>query len=552
MTEGSQPGWSEAPIEDSDPREERLGELVNDFFDRRQRGEALTVEGFVASHPDYADDLRKHLDGLRLLGQFGSSNDQTLPASPTAPGPRKSSDAQALTPGPPVILPDIEGYEVQRELGRGGMGVVFKALQHSTKRVVALKVLIEGEFASDASQRRFEREVELAAQLRHPNIIPIYDSGRSGGRMYYAMEYVHGRPLTEYLRAHNPPVEERLRLFIRICGAVAHAHLRGVVHRDLKPANILVDADGEPHVLDFGLAKIGGMRDMAMSITAQVIGTPAYMAPEQVAGDPTAIDPRTDVYSLGIVLYEMLLGSMPYPTTGALGDTLNHITGTEPVAPRKKNRSVSRDLETIVLKALAKRKDERYQTAHALSADVSHYLAGEPIEARRASALYLIGKALWPHRHFAAAVALILILGGSLLFVLMRQRTANLAQQTEMNRVLKERIEADERAAAARAEKEQSDEMWARRFSEILRNAPKEVIDRFAQQAEKPASQTGGVLPTPLGVRAGVSLLERAAELIDKNTPGAPATQPTPPPAPAPAESPPAESKGVPPTTPGR
>ncbi|MCK6455412.1 MAG: protein kinase [Phycisphaerae bacterium] len=478
--------------EGDDPREQRVGELLNEFLDRRLRGEAVSEDQFLAANPDVADELRRHLDGLAMIDRLGAQADDATVALGT---PRAgSSDLRERLEEEPIGLPEIEGYDLIREIGRGGMGIVFKAVQRSTKRPVALKVLLEGPFASEQARRRFEREIELAAQLRHPCIVPIYDSGRSGGRMYYAMEYVHGQALSEYVRTHALPQRDRLKLFLRICGAVSYANLRGVVHRDLKPANILVDADGEPRVHDFGLAKMGGAQDMTTSVTAQIIGTPAYMAPEQVTGDPTAVDPRTDVYSLGIILYELVTGRMPYPTTGALGQVLNHITQTDPERPSRLDRDVSSELEAILLKALAKRKDDRYQSVSALADDVSRYLAGEPIQARPAGALYLLGKALWPHRHLVAVVSLMIVLGGVGLVIVFQARGAADSQRRERQQLemqlAAERLRAKEAELEAERKRQEElrlrDQQWAelitRRLQEL--QLPPDAGDRLAKRTD--------------------------------------------------------------------
>ncbi len=282
-----------------DPQEARLGELINEFFDRRQSGENLTEEDFLTEHSEHADALREHLVGLNLLEGIGSSQRPTLPGEETAVAGGSSAEAVG---GQTPPIPEIPGYDILKLIGRGGMGLVYKATQHSTQRSVALKLLLEGPLASDQARRRFEREIALAAQLKHPNIVPIYDSGTCDGRMYYAMEYVRGRSLNDHLAANRLDIPTKLRLFTDICDAVRHAHQRGIVHRDLKPTNIIVDADGKPHILDFGLAKASNLLDAKTSITAQIVGTPAYMSPEQASGDPDAIDIRTDIYSLGVVL----------------------------------------------------------------------------------------------------------------------------------------------------------------------------------------------------------------------------------------------------------
>ena len=387
-----------------DSRDERLGELINDFFDRRQRGDPISAEQFLAEHPQDADALREHLSGLELLDRIGSSGDRTR-AQPVAIRQRGSSSDDPFRQGvgPP---PSIPGYEVYKQIGRGGMGVVYKALQISTKRVVALKLLMEGPLASESSRRRFEREIALSAQLRHPNIIPIYDSGQADGRMFYAMEFVFGLPLGDYLRIHELPQRAALELFVRVCRPVGHAHQRGIIHRDLKPSNILVDGDGDPHVLDFGLAKAGSLGDTQASVTAQIVGTPAYMSPEQASGDTGGVDTRVDVYALGVMLYESLTGQMPYDTTAPMGKVLHNIAHAEPTPPRRLNSKIDSDLEAIVLKALEKRKEDRYQSVDALTTDLTRFLNGEPISVKPASGLYLLRKAVWKHRQFVAVMGI--------------------------------------------------------------------------------------------------------------------------------------------------
>ncbi|MEE8171008.1 MAG: serine/threonine-protein kinase, partial [Phycisphaerae bacterium] len=343
------------------PREVRVGELINEFLDLRASGTPVTPQEFTQKHPDFAEELSRHFEGLGMLDRLAGSSDGTIQAD-------RSDLVKSIADDAP--LPQIQGYELLREIGRGGMGVVYKALQRSTQRVVALKLLLEGSLASDSNRKRFEREIALAAQLRHPNIIPIYDSGVTDGRMFFAMEYVHGRPMHAHVTERRPSLEDKLRLFAQTCRAISHAHQRGVIHRDIKPSNILVDADGSPFVHDFGLAKAGSIQDVTLSMTAHLVGTPAYMSPEQVAGDPGGIDTRTDIYSLGVILFELLTGEPPYDVRGSLSDVLNNISHAEPARPSRLNPRVIDELETIVLLALEKRKEASYKSVAELSGDV--------------------------------------------------------------------------------------------------------------------------------------------------------------------------------------
>lgn len=402
---------NQPPHDAPDAHDELMGRLINEFFDRRARGETLSKDAFLAEHAEHADDLREHLAGLEFFRPKGSSDQAAhFPGDETIDARRGSSTAEALEAAS-VHIPKIEGYEIHRMIGRGGMGVVYKATQISTKRQVALKVLLEGPLASEQARKRFEREIEVAAQLRHSNIIPIYDSGKSDGRMYYAMAYVRGVSLSDFIATRRPTLDDRLRLFVKICQAVRHAHQRGVMHRDLKPTNVLVDSEGEPHILDFGLAKISALSDVTMSVTAQIVGTPAYMSPEQAAGDPSGVDTRTDIYSLGVVLYEMLTGRMPYDTSSGMAKLLEHIANTEPPPPNAIERKISGELSAIVMKALEKSRDRRYQSLDVFQSDVENFLAGAPISVRPATAVYLIKKTLWRHRIPLGFVAAIVTVG---------------------------------------------------------------------------------------------------------------------------------------------
>jgi len=332
------------------------------------------------------------------------------------------------------ISDSIDGYEVLAEIHRGGQGVVYKAVQQATKRTVALKVLLEGPYASPTQRRRFEREIDLVAGLRHPNIVTVYDSGvTSDRRHYFAMDYIDGLPLDTYLSDSSLSIDEILRLFQKICTAVSYAHQRGVIHRDLKPGNIRIDAVGEPHVLDFGLAKLAGVDPQAgapVTVTGEFMGTLAYASPEQTKGDPQLIDIRTDVYSLGVVLYEMLTGSYPYEVVGQMADVLRNIAEVEPKRPSTIRRRINDEVETIILKTLAKDRDRRYQSAETLARDIEHYLHGEPIDAKRDSAWYVIRKTMQRYR-VAAGVALsfVLLLGASTIALSIMYRNQSRARQ---------------------------------------------------------------------------------------------------------------------------
>ena len=348
------------------------------------------------THIESCDRCAAEIDRIRadndLLAQLVHANIDRLDA------PRQASVAAA-----------VPGYELHDEIHRGAQGVVYRAVQTATKRPVAVKLLMQGVFATTRQRRRFEREVELIAGLRHPNIVTLFDSGRTAdGGYFLAMELVDGRPLNEAFPADpasapdRPGIRARMVLFSKICEAVNAAHQRGIIHRDLKPANILVDKSAEPRVLDFGLAKRADraedLDEAASTMAGEFLGTFAYAAPEQIRGDPDAIDIRCDVYSLGVILYESLSGRRPYRLRGSISEALQGMLDAEAASPRTHNPAIDDEVDTIVLKALAADPDRRYQSAGALLDDVRHYLAGEPINAKRDSQWYVLRKTMQRYR----------------------------------------------------------------------------------------------------------------------------------------------------------
>ena len=311
----------------------------------------------------------------------------------------------------------IDGYEILARVQGGGQGVVFKAIQKSTNRLVAVKVLPHEESATSQQKHRFEREVSLAASLRHPHIVTIYDSGLTSGRYFFAMEYIHGQPLDEFARGLSR--DAKLELFEKLCDAMAYAHQQGIVHRDLKPGNVMVDARGGPHVLDFGLAKSAAVQVRAgeiekpITMTSQFMGTLAYAAPEQTLGDPSLVDRRSDVYALGVMLFQMLTGRLPYELPNDLLGTFAVIRNSLPCKPSDVPGvvGIDRDLDTIVLRALAKEPARRYQSAEELAADIRRYRAGEAIAARRDSIAYIAGiKARRALRRHPALTSVVLVI----------------------------------------------------------------------------------------------------------------------------------------------
>lgn len=344
--------------------------------------------------------------GTVLSGEAINGPCPKCKSSGTAAGYRdKASDEEG---------PQIDGYHLERVLGRGGMGVVWLAEQLATRQHVAVKLCARSAMDArvDANRLRFEREVSLVARLSHPNIARVYAGGEAVGIPYCVMEYVDGRTLGDHVKAKGLNHREIVELMQKICNAVQHAHQNGIIHRDLKPSNILVTTAGEPKVLDFGLAKaLEGEEGSSfeISLDGQIIGTPRYMAPEQARGLP--VDTRTDVYSLGVILYELLTSEHPQDTSGTWEALLSRVANVEPKRPRFVCRDLDAEIEMLLLKAIQKKPDERYRTAGELADDLKRWLEHEPLAAGRATSWYFARKWLYRHRVGSSITGILLALG---------------------------------------------------------------------------------------------------------------------------------------------
>lgn len=353
---------------DLSDRDERLAHVLSELSDCLARGEAADIDAACRLNPDLAGELRE-LWGAMVLAEAAGSHRGN------------SSPEMGEHPSSVLELPCRFGdYELHEELGRGGMGVVYKARQVSLNRDVAVKMILRGTAASAGERDRFRAEAEAAAKLDHPGIVPVYEVGEFEGRPYFNMKYIAGETLSQRLAQGPLPPREAARILAAVSRAIHFAHVHGVLHRDVKPSNILLDEHDEPHVTDFGLAK--QVTDAAsLTKTGAVLGTPAYMAPEQAAGARGQVGPASDVYSLGVILYHMLTGRPPFQAASPL-DTVLLVLEQEPVPPRVLNPKADRDLEMIALRCLQKPTDLRYASAAALADDLEAYLSDETISAR--------------------------------------------------------------------------------------------------------------------------------------------------------------------------
>jgi serine/threonine-protein kinase len=424
--------------------------LYNEILLREGLGESPRLEEYLERFPQFAAQL------TRLFQVHAALADDAVPSQGTAvsmpAGPRRH------WPAAPVALPTVPGYELLEELGRGGMGVVYRARHLELRRVVALKMILAGAHAGPEELSRFRAEAEGQARLQHPNIVQIYEVGQAGGCPYFALEFVDGGSLAQHLAGNPQPARPAARLIETLARAVHYAHQRGLIHRDLKPANVLLQIadcglqiEGQsairnlqsaiPKITDFGLAKrLPGAESRpglaGPTRTGDVLGTPSYMSSEQAAGKAKAIGPATDVYALGAILYELLTGRPPFLGESPL-DTLLQVQSQEPVPPRRLQPKVPRDLETICLKCLHKEPRRRYGSAADVADDVQRFQQGRPIMARPVGRRERVWR--WCRRNprdavLAGLLAVLVVLGVVGAWAFDRQRTEQVRHAEQVQR----------------------------------------------------------------------------------------------------------------------
>jgi WD40 repeat protein/tRNA A-37 threonylcarbamoyl transferase component Bud32 len=401
---------------DTHDREERLQEVLHDYLQAVDAGQQPDRETLLRAHPEFAAELQAFFNDQDKIALVAQEMEQRAEPQQTSDNlqemPTLGADETGAAPG--TKLRYFGDYEILEEIARGGMGVVYKARQISLNRIVAVKMILAGQLASETDVRRFRSEAEAAGNLDHPNIVPIYEVGEHGGQHYFSMKLIEGESLAQREARHErrearEEQRQAARLMATVARAVHHAHQRGILHRDLKPGNILLDAAGQPHVTDFGLAKrVEGERGLTQS--GAIVGTPSYMAPEQARSEK-ALSTALDVYSLGAILYELLTGQPPFRANTPL-DTVLRVLEEEPPQPRSICPAVDRDLETVCLKCLEKEPPKRYASAEALAQDLERWLADEPVIARPIGGVERLWR--WGRRNpmkmaFVGSVAVLLL-----------------------------------------------------------------------------------------------------------------------------------------------
>jgi serine/threonine-protein kinase len=475
----------------------RLDEVITAYLKALEAGQAPARDGLLDRYPDLADDLRVFFADQEVVDRL------TTPLQRIALAVRIREAAAETTSGDEYggaaqsgerPAPSFGDYELLGEVGRGGMGVVYKCRQKSLGRLVALKLIRPGAVAGEADSRRFRNEAETVAQLDHPNIVPVHEVGEQpDGLLYFSMKLIEGGSLAAQLPRFRDDPRAAAGLVAKVARAVHHAHQRGVLHRDLKPANILLDVYREPHVTDFGLAKRLEGPGPEVTQSGAVVGTPAYMAPEQASGRKGAVTTAADVYGLGSVLYALLTGRAPFQAESTL-DILAQVREREPATPRRDNAKVDRDLETVCLKCLQKEPAQRYVSAEEVADDLERWLRREPIRARPVGSTARLWR--WCRRNplvagltatlVAVLTAAVIVLGFSSALIVQKrdEAEANLLQARQAI-ASEQRAAKREREQAQQARLQKSEVDRQRLLAEThFREARQAVDDAFTLVSE--------------------------------------------------------------------
>ncbi|TWT65509.1 Serine/threonine-protein kinase PknB [Crateriforma conspicua] len=382
----------------SETQEQRLADVLGRLTDQVCRGEIVDFDRACRENSDIADDLRHLWGAVLITDTAGAAHDQN-------PAVADGSDSDAgggVSRWRSLQLPTTVGdYELIEEVGRGGMGVVFRARQISLEREVAVKMILRGRLASDADLQRFLAEASATARLDHPGIVPVYEVGDIDGRPFFSMKFVAGKTLAQRIKSGPMPQREAARIVADVARAVAYAHRQGVLHRDVKPSNILLGNDGNARITDFGLAKQTGAK-VDLTRSGMLLGTPAYMSPEQAGGRTSSVGPTSDIYSLGCVLYYALTGRAPFVADSPM-DLVMQVIEQDPLPPRALRPRVNRDLEMIVIRCLQKPMDLRYESADALADDLEAFLADEHVNASSGRFSQVLAR-LFRETHHAAVL----------------------------------------------------------------------------------------------------------------------------------------------------
>jgi serine/threonine-protein kinase len=508
--------------------------FTTDWDGALRGGPAPSLEAYLGDVPDAAraaarealervDRDYRRRDRLRRVTTDAGTVELTTPsvvaAAETHPDLEFTFDGTSATvdgpPGPPAETTGgpapAAGYEILGELGRGGMGVVYKARQIGLNRVVALKMVLSGAHASQHQLDRFRTEAEAVARLHHPHIVQIYEVGERDGLPYFSLEYLDGGSLSDQIKREPQAPDRAAKVAVQLARGVQYAHAHGIVHRDLKPANILFDADGVPKITDFGLAKKLEAGASGQTQSGTIVGTPSYMAPEQARGEVRELGPAADIYSLGAILYELLTGRPPFHGATLL-ETLEQVRTQEPVPPRQLVPKVPRDLETIALKCLQKEPAKRYPSAQVMADDLARFLAGQPILARPVGTVERFVR--WCKRNpriagLTAAVIILLVIGtivsSTLAIGMARERNQKEAERLKA-------VEARELAETRRAEAEAAKLEAQRNAEEVLKQS-KLALRSFGTLIDEVQKQIGDAP----GMQAlKLKLLETALEGLDK------------------------------------